>query len=625
MFGGVDQLEPELLAQLLTQMRANLGGVWRLPAVQEQAKTKRRQEDIQTEVLKGYDAALQTAMRGVEQHPDDWRLIVALAALQLDLTTYKNQLAPSSDFADERLTTMQLFEAAAKAYADEVADLKQDEQEATVYEQWFYAGLGASDISGIDDKSVADPRQPALIRAAIEALPGEAAEHHMGLFANSLFTRMSGLKPQMKFPYLKAGFEIVADNERAAEARKVYDYYSDLVTEIELVTRLDGPPQVGSNQPFGVFVDLRHTIEIERESGGFGKYLQNQNSMSFAWNYGRPLENYRDKFEESARTALGDHFDVLSITFEDPEVHSRADAEYGWRVTPYAYLLLEPKGPEIDKLPALKIDLDFLDTTGFAVLPVVSSPVQIDVTGDNPPVRPYGNVRITQTLDERQAAEGKLLLEVKVTANGLVPEIEELLTIGQSDFTVAQIEDEGLLVSKFDDESSEPAILSERLATIHYVGRDDLGAIPTSFTFPQPKGDVAENSWLRYEDADLKSVEQVVSLEREYGEVKATWPYWLAGGLVVLALGGVFWRLLRGTAVDDVPVSQQLPERITPFNLLTMLREVEARNGFNPQEQQELSSTISQIERTYFAGEANGNGHDELRQLAQRWVGKSRV
>jgi hypothetical protein len=44
-------------------------------------------------------------------------------------------------------------------------------------------------------------------------------------------------------------------------------------------------------------VNLKHTRDIERESGGFGRYLQNQNSMSYSYNYGRPTADYRDRFE----------------------------------------------------------------------------------------------------------------------------------------------------------------------------------------------------------------------------------------------------------------------------------------------------------------------------------------
>ena len=41
------------------------------------------------------------------------------------------------------------------------------------------------------------------------------------------------------------------------------------MTEIELEARLDGSAQVGHTEPFGLFVDIRHTKEVERESGGF--------------------------------------------------------------------------------------------------------------------------------------------------------------------------------------------------------------------------------------------------------------------------------------------------------------------------------------------------------------------
>ena len=79
------------------------------------------------------------------------------------------------------------------------------------------------------------------------------------------------VKPSIKFRYLKAGFEIVGDNPQAFDARKVFDYYKDLVTEIKLETKVDGSDAVGHGQPFGVFVNLRHTREIERESGALAR------------------------------------------------------------------------------------------------------------------------------------------------------------------------------------------------------------------------------------------------------------------------------------------------------------------------------------------------------------------
>ena len=236
----------------------------------------------------------------------------------------------------------------------------------------------------------------------------------------------SALKPTVKFRYLKAGFEIVGDHKQAREARQLYDYYQDLVKEIKLVTRIDGPAVVGHEEPFGVFIELLHTPEIERESGGFGRYLQNQNSnMFFSYNYGRPTENYRDKFKETVTAVLEDNFDVVSVTFQADDVNSRASAEYGWRVTPYAYLLLKAHGPQVDKIPMLKMDLDFLDTSGFVVLPIQSTALPID-SAPAMSSRPYDKLAITQTLNSA-AQEGKLILEVKATAHGLVPPLDQIL------------------------------------------------------------------------------------------------------------------------------------------------------------------------------------------------------
>src|SRR5262249_28266387 len=147
-----------------------------------------------------------------------------------------------------------------------------------VFDFWYCAGLGACDPQAITEETVADTRQPKLIREALLAIPGEAGERHMSRFANALFVRLSQVKPSIKYRYLKAGLDVVGDHPQAFEARKVFDYYKDLVTEIKLETKVDGADVVGHEKPFGVFVNLVHTREIERESGGFGRYLQNQNN-----------------------------------------------------------------------------------------------------------------------------------------------------------------------------------------------------------------------------------------------------------------------------------------------------------------------------------------------------------
>src|SRR5262249_22197514 len=182
-------------------------------------------------------------------------------------------------------------------------------------------------------------------------------------------------------------------------AKKVYDYYKDLVKEIKLVTEIDGPASVGHGKPFGVFVNLVHTRAIERESGGFARYLQNQNqNMYFSYNYGRPTADYRDKFQGVVNEAMKENFDVLSVTFQTDKVTSKPMRDNDWRKTSYAYLLLKAKGPQVDKLPSVRLDLDFLDTSGYVILPIESPVVPLDASAKDPPARPVSDLQITQVL-----------------------------------------------------------------------------------------------------------------------------------------------------------------------------------------------------------------------------------
>ena len=281
--------------------------------------------------------------------------------------------------------------------------------------------------------------------------------------------------------------------------------------------------------------------------------------------------------------------------------------------------------PQVDRIPPLKIDLDFLDTSGYAVLPVISSPLPIDASAESTGPRPYENLNITQTLDERQAADGKLILEVRASARGLVPSLDEVMDLRRSDFEVTEVEDEGVLISRFDPESGDPAVISERTWIINYAGRTDLAQLPTEFSYPEPAvtANVAEVSYLRYEDANLETVESTVLLEQEYGEVARIWPWVLAVSVLLLIAAAIRdLRALARSRTEQTEEQFQLPETLTPFNVLNLLRDLERKNGFDSARKEELATSIRTLERFYFAG---GNGQDEpnLRQVATRWLVKS--
>jgi hypothetical protein len=435
-----------------------------------------------------------------------------------------------------------------------------------------------------------------------------------------MFSRMSAVDPSCKFRYLREGFKIIGDHKQAHEAKKVFDYYNDLVSEIKLEAELDGTANVGHEQPFGLFVNIRHTKEIERESGGFGRYLQNQNQGNF-YNYGRPTENYRDKFEEAAVAALDEHFEVLSVTFNKPDVNSKAIAEYGWRVTPYAYMLLKARGPEVDKIPSLRLDLDFLDTSGYAVLPVETSLMPIDAKSSELRDEPQ-DIEIVQTLDERQAAEGKLMLEIKATARGLLPQLDQLLDVGSDGFNVTDTDDQGVSVVEFDEESDETTIKSERLWLITMQADTSQSMAPKTFSFGTLKVDDAKAKYQRFVDADLEEVESVVALERNYPRSGWRWAR-RALILAMLCVGAcLIFVQLRSRQSAEEEAAYELPEKVTPFTAINLLKHIYATNGLKPNEKQQLSDTIQRLESHYFV-EPKGSELD-LEQVMRDWIGKAR-
>lgn len=625
-FGSTKNMKAETLAALLQTMRANLASVWRKPETQQQGKTNRKQPEIETEVVQGYKSAKLLLTKAIENHPDSWQLQLAKAAIMHDENDYQAELSNSSNFATTRKSALAQFQKAFELYMAEVPTLKETEYSVQPLHFWFYATLGASDLNQVTQDKLPVLSQIPLIKTALGQLPADSQDKHLSMFANDLFTRMSRVNPGVKFRYVREGLNIVGDHEQAKEAQKVFEYYNDLVTEIKLETVLDGDPAVGHEQPFGVYVNLKHTKAIERESGGFAKYLQNQNQgNAYFYNYGRPTENYRDKFEQVVRDALDEHFEVMSVTFQPEDVSSRATQQEGWRSTSYAYILLKARGPEIDRIAPVKLDLDFMDTTGYAVLPVESQALMVDCTTTTPDLRPFDKLAVTQTLDERQAKDKKLVLEVKAAGQGLMPELDELLDLKFADFEVDEIEDNGISVSRFDPESNSPVVVSDRLWTVSLKDKNSTAKEERAFTFASAKVPVTEEIWQQYDDADLVMVEQAITLKEKYDEPDRTAQIAAIGiGAFLLIAGFIAWIFLRKPKQAEV-ISQrfEVPDNATPFNVLSLLKNIERNNGLSVESKQELATSISRIERHFFA-EAKEETVPDLQELAQSWVRKAR-
>ena len=617
-FGDSDSLQPNTLAGMIQTMRSNLATVWRKPDVQKNNKTQRKDKEIQAEVFRGYRVAGSVLEKGLEKYPDSWSLHLALACILFDENTYQYELTKDSQFTARRSRAFGQFEDAATLYAEQVEGLPQDKESSEVYEFWFYASLGATDLGGLRDYHQPDRNQPGKIRTAIMKLPGLMAERHVARFANALSTRITSLKAELKHRYLRAGLSIVGDHEKAAEARKLFDYYNDLVTEIQLVTHIDGSSNVGHQEPFGLFVDIRHTKEVERESGGFSKYLQNQNNAGYFYNYGRPTVNYRDDFEEAAREALKEHFEVLSVTFHNDKTESIGDAELGWRRTPYAYLLMKSLGPEVDMLPSLQMDFDFMDTSGYVVLPVESSKIAIDASKAD--ARPFRDLILTQTVDERLADEGALVLEIKAVAHGLIPPLNQLVQFKQTGFEMLSTDDQGMVVTTLDQETDDLAPVGERQWMIRLQARPELTERPKSFAFPAPNESVKEVVYQRYQDADLASVGPDVILMAAYGNPSPGWPWMLLILILVLGVGYGIYRLDLKGEPEITSAEILLPDPLTPFTALGVLKKIQSDANISEDEKLELSILMNSLEDQFFSPDTKSN--QDLKEVLMPWLNR---
>jgi len=622
--GSPDTLKVDTLAELLQAMRERLARQWRLPAVQQQAKTKRTDKDIAAELARGYELVLDLTERAVTKLPGEWRLWTVRGATLFDFAEYEyGREVALAIYTEKRDKAFAMFEKAAKLYAGQVANLSEKEQTPIVYQQWFNATLGASDLAFLTRQQKLDTNRIDFIRAAILALPADTVDRHVGALGKALVDSITALPPELKPRYLKAGLRLVGDHESAEPARKQVAYYDGLLQEIEFHARVDGDVTVGHGRPFGLQLCVRHSDAVGRESGGFSKYLQNQQGMQYYYNpYGGSPVNYRDDLEKKIRETLLDGFEILSITWHDDKVIPRGYGRPEWRETPLAYILLKAKDAAVDHIASMQLDLDFLDKRGKVVLPIESRMVFIDARSEKPPTRVLSELALTQILDDRDRKSGKLTLEVKATARGIIPELGELLDLPLPGFQIDSTNDHGLVVTKLDTDGEAIAPVCERSWLLNLVQNSRSDA-PKMFAFPQSRLPANEVAYKHYVDADLVAVKETLALAGLPLEPRNPWG-WVSAAILFFVCGAGLYLLLRpvpGAALEQAAV-YALPAHITPFSVLSLLRSMEQdpRLDLPADRRAELATTIQELERRYFGPGAETNGKTDLERLARSWV-----
>lgn len=654
-FGPIEQLDAATAASLAEAMRSGLGGDWRNRQVQKAYGMSRSAAEIGDMVEAGYELAIELAGRAVALEPGSWRNSVLKAGLSYDRVQFK-QAQKKDDFTkynEYRRQAFGAFEQASTQYADLVVK-GQERDNSGVYLQWFSAVLDAGQPVGDSrDEAAAETAladdQIARIASAMKSLPADAYQRHVGVFARDVAEALSGIPPERKPTIVRAAVKIVGDHPAGAPIRRLNELYEDLLkNEIRLRITVDGADRVSSGRLFGAVLTLRYTNSVDRETGGFDKYLY-QDAFVRIGNQYRSV-NYQAQIRRGIETALGQNFTLESIGFFEPLTPSRAvkeDGQAGWQEKPMAYFLIKAKDPSVDRIPQISFDMHFDDQTGPVTLPILSNSPPIDAAGEAVS-RPVKNLEVQQTVDARRLVAGTddraVLLEVYAKADGVIPELTDLLDgldAALPGYAIAKdgIETRPYSVVQTDDGKSPrwySAAAPDEKKT--YVTADENGVFrlnterswlvkytPTGskvageFALPKLKPGGGKLTSRQYADMDIVPV-QGLSIPVTPRWSSAAKLGFLLGSIA--AAGAVAWMIFRRRKpAAEAPSGFLMPGRITPLSTIAGLERLAGQPALDEQARASLASDIAKIQRAFFApGDATPLPDEAaLRTMLERW------
>ncbi|MBX3355499.1 MAG: hypothetical protein KF724_07345 [Phycisphaeraceae bacterium] len=666
-FGPIEGIPPWIAVSLAQTMAANLGGEWRDRAVHRRAGVRRTDAEIAALVDRGYGLALDLMDSALVAQPESWRLAVMKSALAYDRQSFLEQQrsTPSGALAEVRAATFATFEEAARRYALAVS-AGEEREDVEVFLRWFGVAMGSpglrtfrsEDIPSLDE-GVDDPVE--RIRRALAALPPEVAERHVAELARAITGFLGGVDASVKPKLVRHALRIIGDNPAGAPLRTLDTLYHELIRdEIRLRLTIDGDDRVGVKQPFGVLLTLRSTAAVEREVGGFAKYLQTSVPI---WTSGRYQEkNHRETLEKDIREAFGKGIELQTISFFDPFVPPRGvieDGQDGWVEKPLAYLVVTRQDATVDRLPSVPMEMQFSDSMGPVTLVALSNAPALAV-GAAFSARPCPDLEVVQVVDAREASDSstpEIRLEVRMRGRGIVPDLEEALSgitnaiagyapqletarvspivaLGDDQTTMAgrwfmqtQREPKGGYPEPDERGIYRPTF--ERSWTITYLPTGgDRAALGGIFTLPTLRPVVAgaiENR--QYVDMDIIPVTgPTVAVTPRASPWRTLAMMGGAGAVALVAIGGVLWIRRRQRHAAPALTEVKMPQRITPMSTVTTLRRLRDTYGGSlpPDMLASLDAEIGSIEAHYFGPEqqvgskASSNG--DLDGRLRSWV-----
>ena len=656
-FGATAKMDEQLFFLLAQRMHANLGDRWRRADVQRGNLTRRNEAQTYAMAEAGYGSLLKIIDEWQAGRPDAYKALLLGAVVLNDWADFESfqDLAPLEParrlvLAKEKaLRSQDYFQRAADAYGRQVVRLPANEYSIEPYLSWFNAVLGIGSTGQVNLGKPMNRAALGRIRAAILALPGKLAPTHMGQLAKTLNGRLNDtnnpMHEDLKYRYLASTLVVTKDDPFSLGLKKRSDYLDELLSEIRIQTRVDGPNTVGANQEFGLIVSVVHTEAMGRVAR-FGQYLSNDPSALAAASKrrgqqaakGPEPQGPRDEFEKKLTEGLAPFFDIRSITFAAPDVKSRPTSRPGWEETPLAYVLVRAKDASVDKIPPVQMELRFIDLSGPVTIPATSAETLLKVAGGKAAPRPADKVEVTQTLDTRQfAINGSLSLEVSATASGLVPELDELLDLAPLS-ALAKVRQvtviDPLMVKELNTWGEKVAPRTERRWSISLDG-DAIRAADKASDVPFPTVKAANTTtvWRTYQDIDPIVLSKAsVLLDRVKVAQGAGYvppavedhsTYLYAGIAALVAF--VAWLIFRKRDTGPRPPRARdvfkLPAAIDGFSVVALLRKLGSSPlvKFTAAQQAELQQDIERVQTGCFGGTATLSPAD-LKSLAEKWL-----
>ena len=576
--------------------------------IQTQFRTNRSEEESMEEISKAYRGIINIIAERLEKNPENIGLSVRLASIYYDIAEfeYENKLCTLEEYTELRDNAFSRFEDCAKLY-EKMLEKGTVEYTAILYTRWFSVILGASDLNTLEVNNPVSNVHLDKVKNSLFGLQEKWRDRHVEMFGNWVSSKWSNLNPNVKLNFIESAKEVIGKHESILEIDEQLELYKSFLSEIYLSAKVDGSTDIGEKE-FGLLLSIRHTPELEREASGFGKYVQDQ---VISQNQRAPID-YKKNFAKNINKALKDKFEVNGMTWMDGSVKSQESTLKGWRETPLVYVKLRAKDNSVDKIPSIQLDMDFNDGSGKVVLPVLSN-VEL-VNGMKASERPTENVEMELVLDARGANDGKISLEVKVTGEGMLPNLAEMLKPSEG-YTFTGLKEASPVILRL-DQVDKSVIPKSELATD--LKLDWKGKLE-KFTFPELLTDNVTVTYKQYKDADIVPAEKTVYIRN--ASAKNTLYYGIAAGVILVLVIVVLSMRKTETADSNMNSGEfQLPETISAVSVLKFLHKI-SHSSHPVAGNEELRKDIERIEKTFFANGADSDKPD-LQQVANNWMAK---